>query len=136
MSDKYTKGFVFGALIGGAVGAVTALLLAPKSGEELRKELAEKSNDAYDKAQKYFAEKEVEIGETVRSTVNEGRVRAEKIVESAKSQADEILKSAERVLYDAKNKAGTSKEYMNEKIGKVKSAVAESAEVFKQELNS
>ena len=136
MSDKYTKGFVFGALIGGSIGAVTALLLAPKSGEEFRKEIAEKSNGAYDKAQKYFAEKEVVIGDTVRSTVNEGRVRAEKIVESAKNQADEILKSAERVLNEAKSKAGTSKDYMNDKIGKVKNAVAESAEVFKQELNS
>lgn len=136
MSDKYTKGFVFGALIGGTVGAITALLLAPKSGDELRKDIAIKSNDAYGKAQKYFVEKEVEISDSVRSTVNEGRIRAEKIVSSAKSQADEILESAERVFNEAKSKAGVSKDYMNDKINKVKNAVSESTEVFKQELNS
>ena len=136
MSDKYTKGFILGTLIGGAIGAISALLLAPKSGEELRKDLADKSTEAYDKAQKYFAEKEVEIGESVRSTVNEGRIRAEKIVESAKNQADEILLSAEKVFNEAKTKAGSGKDYMNDKINKVKSAVSESAEVFKKELNS
>lgn len=136
MSDKYTKGFIFGALIGGAVGAITALLLAPKSGEELRKDLAEKGNQAYDKAQKYFTEKEVEISESIRSTVNEGKIKADKIVESAKSQADEILESAERVFNEAKHRASYGKDFVSDKFNKVKNAVSESAEVFKQELNS
>lgn len=34
-----TKDFLIGALIGGIVGATTALLLAPKSGKELRQDL-------------------------------------------------------------------------------------------------
>ncbi|MGE8206292.1 YtxH domain-containing protein [Heyndrickxia sp. NPDC080065] len=34
------KDFIAGALIGGIVGAVTALLLAPKSGKELRNDLS------------------------------------------------------------------------------------------------
>jgi len=134
MSDKYTKGFVVGAFIGGAVGAITALLLAPKSGEELRKDIAVKSTDAYDKAQKYFEEKEIIIGDKLKSTVNEGKLRADKIVDSAKAQANEILESAERVFNEAKNKSGASKEYIQDRISKVKSAVSESAEVFKQEL--
>jgi len=136
MSEKYTRGFIFGALIGGAVGAVTALLLAPKSGEELRKDLAEKGTDVYNKASKYFVEKEVEISESVKSTVNEGRMKAEKIVHSAKTQADEILASAEKVFNDAKYKASTSKDYLQNSAGKVKHALSESVETFKQEMNS
>lgn len=136
MSEKYTRGFIFGALIGGAVGAVTALLLAPKSGEELRKDLAVKGTDAYSKASKYFTEKEIEISDSVRSTVNEGRIRAEKIVQSAKSQADEILASAEKVFSDAKHKANSSRDYINDRAGKVKSAFSESVDTFKQEMNS
>lgn len=136
MSDKYTKGFVVGAIIGGAIGAVTALLFAPKSGEELRKDIAEKSTDAYGKAQKYFEEKEVIISDKIKSTVNEGKIKADKIVDSAKSQANEILESAERVLNEARNRTSESKEYFHDKISKVKNAVSESAEVFKQELKS
>jgi gas vesicle protein len=136
MSDKYTKGFVFGALIGGTIGAITALLLAPKSGVELRKDIADKSTDAYSKAQKYFDEKEVIISDKIKTTVNEGKMKADKIVDSAKSQANEILESAERVLHDARNRTNESKEYFQDKISKVKNAVSESAEVFKQELKS
>lgn len=136
MSEKYTRGFIFGALIGGAVGAITALLLAPKSGEELRKDLAEKGTDVYNKASKYFTEKEIEISESVKSTVNEGRMKAEKIVHSAKTQADEILASAEKVFNDAKYKASTSKDYLQNSAGKVKNALSESVETFKQEMNS
>ena len=83
----YTKGFVFGALIGGVVGAVTALLLAPKSGAELRKELAEKSTDMYDKAQDYLSDVQENFGDAVHTTVNEGRIRAQNIIDSAKNQA-------------------------------------------------
>lgn len=38
-----TKDFLIGALIGGMVGAATALFLAPKSGKELRNEINEQA---------------------------------------------------------------------------------------------
>ncbi|MGO4374384.1 YtxH domain-containing protein [Paenibacillus sp. MCAF20] len=37
---KGTKGFLLGALAGGVVGSVTALLLAPKAGKELRQDIS------------------------------------------------------------------------------------------------
>lgn len=42
------QGFVVGAIIGAAVGAVTSLLLAPKSGRELREDIKQKSADLYE----------------------------------------------------------------------------------------
>jgi gas vesicle protein len=39
-----------GALIGGAIGAITALVFAPKSGRELRRDIADRSAELYDKA--------------------------------------------------------------------------------------
>jgi gas vesicle protein len=36
-----SKSFLFGAVAGGVLGSVTALLLAPKSGRELRKDITE-----------------------------------------------------------------------------------------------
>jgi gas vesicle protein len=42
MSNKVDgKDFIIGAVVGGLLGAMTALLLAPKSGRELRKDIAE-----------------------------------------------------------------------------------------------
>ena len=35
------KGFILGAIIGSAVGAITALIFAPKSGRELRQDINE-----------------------------------------------------------------------------------------------
>lgn len=37
--NKSSKSFIMGAIVGGVVGAVTALLLAPKSGKEMREDL-------------------------------------------------------------------------------------------------
>ncbi|MDI4646777.1 YtxH domain-containing protein [Cohnella hashimotonis] len=38
---KVVKSFLFGALSGAALGAAAALLFAPKSGKELRKDIAD-----------------------------------------------------------------------------------------------
>jgi gas vesicle protein len=46
------SGLVKGFLIGGALGALAAILLAPKSGKELRSDIKEKGNDALDGARR------------------------------------------------------------------------------------
>lgn len=47
---KKKHGFAFGAFLGMGIGALTGLLLAPRSGEESRKMLVDAANDATDKA--------------------------------------------------------------------------------------
>lgn len=37
---KQTNGFLLGAIAGGVIGSVTALLLAPKAGKELRQDIS------------------------------------------------------------------------------------------------
>ncbi|GKS09136.1 YtxH domain-containing protein [Paenibacillus chitinolyticus] len=46
-----TKDLVFGALFGSVVGAVTALLFAPKSGKELRSDIAAQAANVSEKTQ-------------------------------------------------------------------------------------
>jgi gas vesicle protein len=48
-----TKDFMIGALIGGMVGAATALFLAPKSGKELQSDLSEKAAILKEKSGQY-----------------------------------------------------------------------------------
>ncbi|NDF61017.1 MAG: YtxH domain-containing protein, partial [Crocinitomicaceae bacterium] len=53
--NSYAKGFLLGALVGGAVGAITALLFAPKPGKDLRDEISYRSKDLLEKGQNMFS---------------------------------------------------------------------------------
>lgn len=72
--------FLAGFVIGGLVGAATALLLAPQSGEETRTIIREKSIELKDKASE---------------TAAEARARAEKAYADAAAKADAALKEAQ-----------------------------------------
>lgn len=50
-ADKKGKDMLIGAVVGTVLGAVTALLLAPKSGKELRADLAEGVHNVSEKTQ-------------------------------------------------------------------------------------
>lgn len=105
-NGSYTRGFLMGALVGGAIGGIVALLFAPKSGRDLRRDIADKTEEVYDKAQKYFTKED--SPREFDDVINEGRLRAERIVTSARTQAENILESAEQVLKDAKSRAHRS----------------------------
>jgi gas vesicle protein len=51
MAKQRGKELVIGAVIGGILGAVTALLFAPKSGRELRADIADQYHQISDKTQ-------------------------------------------------------------------------------------
>jgi len=38
--EKQTKGFIIGAVVGGVIGSLSALLFAPKAGKELRQDIS------------------------------------------------------------------------------------------------
>lgn len=72
--------FLAGFVIGGLVGAATALLLAPQSGEETRTIIREKSIELKDKATE---------------TAAEARARAEKAYADAQAKAETAIKEAQ-----------------------------------------
>ncbi len=130
----YTKGFIIGSLIGGVAGALTALLLAPKSGAELRRDIADTSTDIYGKATDYFKDVETHVEDAVMKTVNEGKMKAQNIIDSARNQAKDILTSAESVLSSAKNKANDAKDTVTHNYDAVKDAAKAGADAFKTEM--
>ncbi|MCX7880583.1 MAG: YtxH domain-containing protein [Ignavibacteria bacterium] len=132
--NEYFKGFILGSIFGGAVGAFLALLFAPKSGREFRKELADKTNELYRKASNYLTDVEQKIDEQVWETVNEGKIRAQSIIETAKQQAQKILEDAERIIQEAKEKAFEIKETVEDKIDQIKEATKAGVEAFKSEM--
>lgn len=98
--------FFMGVLVGGAVGAVVALLLAPKSGSDLRKDLVQTGEGLLDKAGDLLGKG----AEKADDTINEGRLRAQRIVTNTKQQAESILSNAEHVLSEARLRAQAVKE--------------------------
>ena len=84
------KGFVAGLLVGGAIGAGTALLKAPRSGEETREQIRHKASEAQDKA-----------GETVQQLLD----RAEAVSDQVKDRAEELRAQARDVGDDVAQQA-------------------------------
>jgi len=78
MSDNSNEFLTFfaGMVIGGLVGAATALLLAPQSGEDTRSLIRDRSIELKDKA--------VEYGQDV-------QMRAEKALEDTREQLEVIM---------------------------------------------
>lgn len=136
-SNGYLNGFLTGALIGGAIGAVTALIFAPKPGRELRKDIADRSVELYDKAQELIGRAGIEPGdEIVPAVMNDGRARAERIVQTARDHAESLMADAEQVLREARMKATSVRDKVTENVDRVRDAAAAGAEAFSQEWNT
>ncbi len=92
--DNDFVAFLVGFVVGGLVGAATALLLAPQSGEETRTLIKEKSIELKDKA--------VETAEEARAKAEaaaaEARARADEWAAIAKARADELKKRGQEVI--------------------------------------
>lgn len=109
---KFLRGTVFGA----AVGAVAALLLAPKKGDEFREELGDKVQDIKATALDYVEltsikgeelkqqALESELGQTIKSNAIEWKDKLVKTYgemrESLKQQAETVEKNVEESVTD------------------------------------
>ncbi len=136
MSNNIGKGLLIGFLAGGAVGAILALLYAPKSGKELRSDIKNKTDEYLDDAEKYIAEAK----DKAKDLINEGKRKSEKLITEAKTRSEELLKDAEKVFGDAKSKAGsfisTGKETLNAESGRLKDAVKAGVDAYKSAKNA
>lgn len=140
MSKTNGKGFAVGAVVGGLLGAVTALLLAPKTGKELRSDVAEQYGKISDKT--------VEIAGTVSTKSQEiaGTVSAKTqvIAGTVSTKSKEIAKTVSEhtgvIVGKAKETAGVVAEEVkawkeSRKVSSVSDEpVVEAAEAVEEEL--
>lgn len=73
-SNINTKDFMIGALIGGVVGAFTALMVAPKSGREIREDINDRSQTLKQKGATialYAKDKSSDLAKTVSDQSNQ-----------------------------------------------------------------
>ena len=70
--NSSAKGIMIGFLAGGAIGGITALLLAPKSGKELRSDISTKSRKLISDSEEYLGNAKTRATEIL----SEGRKKA------------------------------------------------------------
>jgi gas vesicle protein len=130
------KGLFLGFLAGGAIGALFALLYAPKSGRELRKDIKVKTDEYIDDAEKYIAE----ARDKAKTMINDGKKKSERIIEDARTKSEAILKDAEKVFKDAKHKTedivNTGKSSIEGEGERLKNAVKAGVDAYKDTKNN
>lgn len=116
--------FLAGFVIGGLVGAATALLLAPQSGEETRTIIRDKSIELKDKAGETAAEARTRAEKAYTDAVakadaalKEAQVRYDELAVQAKTKTDELKQRGQVVLEEQKAKLG-------EQVTKVEEVIA------------
>lgn len=93
------KDFLLGAVVGGLLGAATALLLAPKSGRELRSDL----NDQYQN-----------ISEKTQKIATDVSDKTQKIAGEVSEKSQEIVGKAKEVVNTVTNELKARKEAKQE----------------------
>lgn len=87
MTRNHIPETIMAFVIGAGVGVVAALLLAPKSGEELRDDMAEVVHDGVNQ---------------VRTTGKDLKRRVQKVVDMARDQVQEVVDAGESAYNQAK----------------------------------
>ncbi|WP_394235592.1 YtxH domain-containing protein [Niallia oryzisoli] len=103
-SRMSTKDFLLGSLIGAAVGSLTALLLAPKSGKELRVDL---NNQAYQLREKtdHIRESVSIKGNELTSTVKD---KTSAISRKVSEQSVDLVKKVKGFASESETDASTN----------------------------
>lgn len=87
MSNSSTK-FLEGLLLGGVLGFIGGILFAPKSGKELRKDLAEGSDELYRQAS---------------GSISDFKDRGQQAVQDFQNRSDAVLKQATQQLQETRD---------------------------------
>lgn len=110
-NEESKSSFLVGFLAGGVIGAIIALLYAPKPGKELRADIKNRAGEVVENAEEYVSaarSKAVEI-------INEGKRKSEGLISEAKKRAESLLGDAEKILTDAKTRNTPSETAKNDK---------------------
>ncbi len=98
-SDKHTgRKLAIGTALAGAVGYVTGILTAPKSGKETREDISDKAQDLKEGAEGQLQVAYDELGELIKTAKNKSVALGSK----ARVEFNEAVVAAK----DAQNKAG------------------------------
>lgn len=140
---KESKGYLKGLATGGAIGGIIALLFAPKTGKELRKNIGEKKDDllagtnriienAKDKASVVISDTQEKAGQLIES--------GKKKLESASEISGDILSEGKNKLESITDKAkdviSHGKEELTSGVSKIIDATKSAPQAIQDQSNS
>lgn len=112
MSDNSNDFLTFfaGMVIGGLVGAATALMLAPQSGEDTRALIRDRSIELKDKAVEYGQDMQLRAEKALEDT----REQLEVVMDDLRERTDELTKVISRESENVKSAAAELKAAVKE----------------------
>ncbi|ADU29936.1 YtxH domain-containing protein [Evansella cellulosilytica] len=132
MSKIDTKDFLIGAVVGGIIGAATAMLYAPKSGKELRSDINEKAVSAKNKTielKNTAVEKGSEYGQLAKDQWERLSDKTQQFKEKATSTGEEVSEDVKSVI---KSGVEDGKELAQEVVNEIE----EAKEKIKEDVNT
>lgn len=100
MNSNFGKGLLWGFILGGIAGVATGVLLAPKSGREVRNTIASKINQFLDSD-----DSDHSYSNVLHNVENEGKRKGEALIEDAKVKAEVLLADADKLLNEIRMKS-------------------------------
>ncbi len=113
-------------LIGGGIGAVIALLFAPKSGQELRGDIADATRKGIDKSR----EAAQQFGERAGEYYEAGRERAGELYTQAREKAGDVYSQASERVGEV---AQTARDTATRKASTVAAAIDAGKKAYQEE---
>jgi gas vesicle protein len=103
--SRPVKPILGGFLVGSVIGVATALLFAPRSGEETRAEIRDKAVELRDRTT-----------ETVKDTVSQAKSRANELRDNVVEKAEELKQRGKYTMNKHLDRASESAEMGKEKV--------------------
>lgn len=130
-----SKDFIIGALIGGMIGAATALFIAPKAGKDLRHEITEQAkslSEKTDKIRRDITETAKEKTSTVTDVVSSKSAEIVSKVKSLKVNQEGNEVEGEFIVTSDASVASTIEDEAQQKLDEAKKAFDETENELKQ----
>ncbi|SDB81217.1 YtxH domain-containing protein [Shouchella lonarensis] len=124
MGEMNTKDFLIGTLIGGIVGATTALFLAPKSGKELRGDLTEQAQFVKDKTIKLSSDVRDKSG----AWIDVAKEKSSALAKTVSDQSQQVAEIVKNVSAAAKESAHKQREETVSLVSDMKETVDDAGE--------
>ncbi|WP_423188777.1 YtxH domain-containing protein [Alkalibacterium sp. f15] len=118
--DNNKECFVIGTFVGAAVAGLTALLLAPKSGKEVRDDIKDHTVKTKEQAKDY---------------VNKAKDKGLELKDSVHQASSDYLDSATATYEQLTNQVGTDLDKAGENLDKIKKEAKETAKNVKGKMN-
>lgn len=141
--DSSAGSFLLGALIGGVIGAATALFLAPKTGKEMRDDLSTQANQLKDKSIELSSiakDKATEYSSVAKDKANEfastAKEKTEEVTQTIQDQSDQLtdkIKSMKDGIASSEDEEEIEfVEIAKDKIDKIEKETTKTAEALKE----